>query len=96
MDELAIKRMMDYYGGDRQDCYRKVSESIDYLIKDLQRIKEKADWAKTAEPHERVTLYAHQLPTNSMNIVRNNMIAAEKCSEVLSALNDLIPEPDAE
>lgn len=96
MDELGIKRMMDYYGGDRQDCYRHVSEGLEYLIKDLQRLKEKADRAKTAEPDENVILYAHHLPTNSMNIIRNNLIAAEKCNEVLSALKDLLPEPDAE
>ena len=96
MDELGIKRMMDYYGGERQDCYRHVSDGLEILIKDLQRLKEKADWAKTTEPDERVTLYAHQLPTNTMNIIRNNLIAAEKCSEVLSVLNDMLPEPDAE
>ena len=96
MDELAIKRMMDYYGGDRQDCYRKASDAIEYLIKDLQRFKDKLDWAKTAEPDERVNIYHHQLPTNNFRIIENCLIAAEKCNEVLSALDDLLPEPDAE
>lgn len=96
MDELAIKRMMDYYGGDRQDCYRKASDAIEYLIKDLQRLKDKIDREKMKEPHEHTTVYAHQLPTNTMNIIRNNLIAAEKCDEALNALSDLLPEPDAE
>jgi len=96
MDEMAIKRMMDAHGWERQEAYRKVSTYIDFLIRDLESLKKKADWAKTAEPDERVNIYAHQLPENNMKIIRNILIDAEKHSEVLSVLNDMLPEPDAE
>ena len=96
MNGLEIKRIMDEYGGKRQTRYKMVSNSLEYLIKDLQRLKEKVDRAVTAEPDECVNVWSHQLPENGLKLVRDNMIYAEKCSEVLSVLNDMLPEPDAE
>lgn len=93
MEKNEIKyllKMQNDYGVQRQEIYGRVSESIGYLIKHLQGLKDKADWAKTAEPDEPVNLKPFMLEENRIQTIRNQLIDAEKCNEVLEALKDIL------
>ena len=93
MEKSEIKellKMQNRYGVERQEIYRNASDSIDYLIMHLQSLKDKIDWAKTAEPNEKVNIKPLMLEENRIQIIRNQLIDADKCNEVLEVLKEIL------
>ena len=96
MDELAIKRMMDHYGSERQESCHLAAITINYLIKELTLLKSKAEFNQNAEPKEKVNMNVNMIPNGAINELRKHLANIDKYSEVLETLDDMLPEPDAE
>ena len=90
MKDSAME-MMKEHGEGRQESCKEVAERLENMIKDMQRLKEKAEWAATAEHDERVnlgTVYIDSIESQ-LQVIRKALVNIEKNNAVLDVLRDM-------
>ena len=90
MKDSAMKMMKDY-GDERQESCKEVAERLGNMIKDMQRLKEKAEWAATAKHDERLnlgTVYIDSIESQ-LQVIRKALVNIEKNNAVLDILRDM-------
>jgi len=90
MKDSAMEMMKDY-GEGRQESCKEVAERLGNMIKDMQRLKEKAEWAATAKHDERVnlgTVYIDSIESQ-LQVIRKALVNIEKNNAVLDILRDM-------
>lgn len=90
MKDSAMEMMKDY-GEGRQESCKEVAERLGNMIKDMQRLKDKAEWATTAEHDERVnlgTVYIDSIESQ-LQVIRKALVNIEKNNAVLDVLRDM-------
>ena len=90
MKDSAMEMMKDY-GEGRQESCKEVAERLGNMIKDMQRLKEKAEWAATAEYDERVNLGTVYIASieSQLQVIRKVLVDIEKDNAVLDVLRDM-------
>lgn len=90
MKDSAMEMMKDY-GEDRQESCKEVAERLGNMIKDMQRLKEKAEWAATAKHDERVNLGIVYIDSieSQLQLIRRALVDIEKDNAVLDVLRDM-------
>lgn len=90
MKDSAMEMMKDY-GEGRQESCKEVAKRLGNMIKDMQRLKEKAEWAVTAKCDERVnlgTVYIDSIESQ-LQVIRKALVNIEKNNAVLDVLRDM-------
>lgn len=84
MNEMEMNK--NEYREDRKAAYAELSERLGNMINELERLKEKTDWA--AENNQRVNISTHHIAMlmSSMMMINNAVARAEKDNEALTIL----------
>lgn len=86
MNELEMT--MNEYRERRQNAYADLDDRLEYMINELQQMKEKVNCAKVV--NKRVNIDTHNIAMLASTMMMMNNAAAEiaKCNEVLMALGN--------
>ena len=88
---MNAHKKMETIGVLRQDNCRGIESRIDTLIRRLQRLNKKVEWAKTAEPDEPVNIGMFELNEvyNQLQLIASDVVELEKQNTMLDLLKEI-------
>lgn len=89
LNEKDMKLLANEYREDRNEAYAELSEKLNYMILEFQRMKEKVDWAKENGRRVNIDTVNMTMLMSTMMMMTNTASRIAKDNELMMAFGDM-------
>lgn len=89
MNEKEMELLANEYRDDRNEAYAELSDKLNYMIHEFQRMKEKVDWAKENGRRVNIDTVNMTMLMSTMMMMTNTASRIAKDNELMMAFGDM-------